>query len=107
MRKVEITEAEAPWAEYVQDREPIVLIRDGQPVAALVPIEGIDLETLMVRRLKPLGLKFRAYSAAQLYCPSSTAPSYCPSGSYAPMNRNPDQSRRRIEIRFVPPASEK
>ncbi|MBC6478420.1 MAG: hypothetical protein GDA56_12220 [Hormoscilla sp. GM7CHS1pb] len=48
MRKVEISEAEAPWAEYVQDREPIVLIRDGQPVAAVVPIEGIDLETLMV-----------------------------------------------------------
>ncbi|MBO1348992.1 MAG: hypothetical protein EBE86_017120 [Hormoscilla sp. GUM202] len=48
MRKVEISEAEAPWAEYVQDREPIVLIRDGQPVAALLPIEGIDLETLMV-----------------------------------------------------------
>ncbi|MGK7905154.1 MAG: type II toxin-antitoxin system Phd/YefM family antitoxin [Hormoscilla sp.] len=48
MRKVEISEAEAPWAEYVQDREPIVLTRDGQPVAAVVPIEGIDLETLMV-----------------------------------------------------------
>jgi len=48
MRKVEISEAEAPWAEYVQDREPIVLTRDGQPVAAVVPIEDIDLETLMV-----------------------------------------------------------
>ncbi|MBC6421425.1 MAG: hypothetical protein GDA38_07590 [Hormoscilla sp. SP12CHS1] len=48
MRKVEISEAEAPWAEYVQDREPIVLTRDGQPVAAVVPIQGIDLETLMV-----------------------------------------------------------
>ena len=48
MRKVEISEASEPWVEYVRDREAIVLTRDGQPVAAVVPIEGIDLETLMV-----------------------------------------------------------
>lgn len=39
-------------------------------------------------------VEFRAYSAAQLYLPS---------GELAPVNRNPDESRRRIEIRFVPP----
>lgn len=44
------------------------------------------------------GLKFRAYSAAQLYLPS---------GDYASVNRNGDESRRRIEIRFTPPAVER
>lgn len=48
MRKVEISEAEEPWVSYVRDREAIVFTRDGQPVAELVPIEGVDLETLMV-----------------------------------------------------------
>lgn len=41
-------------------------------------------------RLK--GLKFRAYSAAQLILPN---------GNFAPINRNPDATRRRIEIRFT------
>lgn len=41
------------------------------------------------------GLKFRAYSAAQLFLPQ---------GEYAPINRNSDNTRRRIEIRFTPPA---
>ena len=44
------------------------------------------------------GLNFRAYSAAQLYLPS---------GDYASVNRNGDESRRRIEIRFTPPAVER
>lgn len=43
-------------------------------------------------RLK--GLKFRAYSAAQLILPN---------GEFAPVNRNPDATRRRIEIRFTRP----
>jgi hypothetical protein len=41
-------------------------------------------------RLK--GLKFRAYSAAQLILPN---------GDFAPVNRTPDATRRRIEIRFT------
>ena len=49
-------------------------------------------------RLKQLGLKFRAYSAAQLYLPS---------GEYAGVQRYPDPQRRRIEIRFSPPAEKK
>ena len=49
-------------------------------------------------RLQELGLQFRAYSAAQLY--NST-------GDYAEVNRNPDQSRRRIEVRFTPSAVER
>jgi outer membrane protein OmpA-like peptidoglycan-associated protein len=43
-------------------------------------------------------LKFRAYSAAQLFMLS---------GEYAASNRIADPTRRRIEIRFTPPAFEK
>lgn len=42
-------------------------------------------------RLKSLGLKFRAYSAAQLYPPTTSG-------------KSSDEARRRIEIRFIPPA---
>ncbi|MGK7919439.1 MAG: hypothetical protein AB4080_05460 [Trichodesmium sp.] len=49
-------------------------------------------------RLQELGLTFRAYSAAQLYNPS---------GDFAGANRNPEQSRRRIEVRFTPSAVER
>lgn len=38
------------------------------------------------------GLEFRPYSAAQLVSPS---------GGFAQVNRDPDESRRRIEIRFT------
>lgn len=38
------------------------------------------------------GLTFRAYSAAQLILPT---------GNFAPINRHPDATRRRIEIRFT------
>lgn len=40
------------------------------------------------------GLKFRAYSAAQLILPD---------GGFATVNRQPDATRRRIEIRFTRP----
>jgi hypothetical protein len=39
-------------------------------------------------------VKFRAFSAGQLYLPS---------GKLAAVNRDADASRRRIEIRFIPP----
>ncbi|MCL2931361.1 MAG: hypothetical protein MGG11_03425 [Trichodesmium sp. MAG_R03] len=48
--------------------------------------------------LQELGLLFRAYSAAQLYNPK---------GDYPGANRNPDQSRGLIEIRFTPSAMER
>lgn len=53
-----------------------------------------ELET--TSRLK--NIKFRAYSAAQLYLSS---------GQLAPRDRNPDENRRRIEIRFIPPGEQK
>lgn len=46
MKTFEIKQTDSLWAEYTQTQEPIVLTREGQPVAALVPIEGVDIETL-------------------------------------------------------------
>ncbi len=43
-------------------------------------------------------VKFRAYSAAQLYLPS---------GKLATSNQSADDSRRRIEIRFIPQGQKK
>ena len=43
-------------------------------------------------------VKFRAYSAAQLYLPS---------GKLAASNQSADDSRRRIEIRFIPQGQKK
>jgi outer membrane protein OmpA-like peptidoglycan-associated protein len=42
------------------------------------------------------GLNFRAYSAAQLILPD---------GNFATVNRNPDATRRRIEVRFTRPGA--
>ena len=45
---LEMAQATAPLAEYAKDvdKEPVVLIVGGKPVAALVPIENADLETV-------------------------------------------------------------
>ena len=48
MKTLEIAEATSPLAEYARDasREPLILTIGGKPVAALVPIENADLETV-------------------------------------------------------------
>ncbi len=48
MKKLEIIEATGPLADYVRDLngEPVMLTQGGKPVAALVPIENADLETV-------------------------------------------------------------
>ena len=48
MKTIETTQASAPLAEYVRDVNtgPVVLTVRGKPVAALVAIKNIDLETL-------------------------------------------------------------
>jgi len=50
MRKLDLSRANASLAEYVLglDAGPLVLTRRGKPIAALVPVEGVDLETLAV-----------------------------------------------------------
>ena len=80
-----------------------------EPISRLQPGSNADLGLMralavvkvlqdMQKKGKLKGLKFRAYSAAQLFLPQQRG--------YAPSNRNSDITRRRIEIRFTPPAVE-
>jgi len=77
-----------------------------QSVTKLKPGSNGDLGLMralsVVQALEKTGnfknLKFRAYSAAQLYLAS---------GELAPRDRNSDENRRRIEIRFIPPGEQK
>ena len=48
MKVIEKTDATATLAEYAAeiDSGPIVVTSEGKPVAALVPIENADLETV-------------------------------------------------------------
>lgn len=76
--------------------------RGKQQVKELVPGSNTDLGLMralaVVQEIQQTsGLKnveFRAYSAGQLYLPN---------GQLAEINRDADATRRRIEIRFIPP----
>jgi antitoxin (DNA-binding transcriptional repressor) of toxin-antitoxin stability system len=48
MRTLELANATAPLAEYAQgaSKEPVVVTVGGKPVAAVVPIQNADLETV-------------------------------------------------------------
>jgi antitoxin (DNA-binding transcriptional repressor) of toxin-antitoxin stability system len=48
MRTVEMADATAPLAEYARDidKETVILTIGGRPVAAIVPIENADVETV-------------------------------------------------------------
>jgi len=48
MKTVEMTQATAPLADYARDveREPVIVTEHGRPVAALMPIENADRETV-------------------------------------------------------------
>ncbi len=48
MKTIEMAEATGPLAGYAQDvsKETVVVTRDGTPVAAVVPVDGVDLESL-------------------------------------------------------------
>jgi hypothetical protein len=48
MKTMELAEATAPLAQYARDiqNEPLLLLVNGKPVAALLGIDGADLETL-------------------------------------------------------------
>ncbi len=52
-----------------------------------------ELQTVQEQTGKLKGVQFRAYSAAQIQLPN---------GDFAPVNRQGDPNRRRIEIRFSP-----
>ena len=87
------------------DRVLETVAQGSQPVSRLSAGSNADLGLMralaVVQKLESSGLKnveFRAYSAAQLYLPS---------GNLATVNRKPDETRRRIEIRFIPPGKSK
>jgi len=48
MKTLEMAKATASLAEYARDvdKEPVILTIDGKPVAALVPVENADIETV-------------------------------------------------------------
>ncbi len=48
MRSIDINQAPQPLAEYAEqaDTGPIVVTKDGQPIAVVVSIENADLETV-------------------------------------------------------------
>ena len=86
------------------DRQLEQVAQGKQAINTLIPGSNADLGLMraleVVKQLQQVqqqgrleGVQFRAYSAAQLQLPS---------GDFAPSNRNPDASRRRIEIRFSP-----
>jgi prevent-host-death family protein len=48
MKTLEMAQATAPLADYARDaaREPVIVTVRGRPVAALMPIENADRETV-------------------------------------------------------------
>jgi prevent-host-death family protein len=48
MKTVEMKQATAPLADYARDveKEPVIVLKHGRPVAALMPIENADRETV-------------------------------------------------------------
>jgi antitoxin (DNA-binding transcriptional repressor) of toxin-antitoxin stability system len=49
MKRLQITKATAPLAEYARElKGTLVITEKGRPIAALVPIEGVDWESLAV-----------------------------------------------------------
>ncbi len=83
------------------DRTLEIVAQGKQPVSKLSAGSNADLGLMralaVVQELQKTGLQnvdFRAYSAAQLYLPD---------GNLASVNRKADETRRRIEIRFIPP----
>ena len=48
MKTLDVSKATAPLSQYARalDKEPLVLTDGDQPIAALMPIEDADLETI-------------------------------------------------------------
>ena len=48
MKTLEMAKATAPLADYARKvrKEPVIVTRNGKPVAALVSVENADLETV-------------------------------------------------------------
>jgi len=48
MRKIEISEIASLLENYDKNELPLILTSNGQPVAALFPVEDVDMETLSI-----------------------------------------------------------
>jgi len=48
MKTLELQQATAPLAEYAREarKEPVILTVEGKPVAAVVSLENVDMETI-------------------------------------------------------------
>jgi prevent-host-death family protein len=48
MKTVEMVKATRPLAQYAREarKEPVIITAGGKPIAAVVPIENADLETV-------------------------------------------------------------
>ncbi|MCX5885480.1 MAG: type II toxin-antitoxin system prevent-host-death family antitoxin [Proteobacteria bacterium] len=48
MKTVEVTKATQPLADYTKKvkKEPVIITREGKPVAALISISNADIETV-------------------------------------------------------------
>ena len=50
MKVLEKVDATVPLAEYTADldKEPVIITSSGKPIAALVPLDNMDLETVLL-----------------------------------------------------------
>lgn len=48
IQTIDITEANHPLSEYIQhvDTEPTVVMKEGKPIAVVVSIEDVDMESV-------------------------------------------------------------
>lgn len=86
---------DANLEEVAKGQKSVNILRPGSnaDLGLLRALEVIKKLQEVQKRGRLQGLEFRAYSAAQLFLPS---------GGFASANRQPDATRRRIEIRFSP-----
>lgn len=48
MKKIEMRKASGSLSDYVEEarKDPIIVVKNGRPVAAVFPIENADMETI-------------------------------------------------------------
>jgi len=67
MKKIELAKASAPLSEYAveAEKDPIVVLRRGKPMAAVIPLRNTDEETVALSTNKNF-LKIIEKSRAKL-----------------------------------------